>query len=274
MTNELNNAFVAESIVAERGKTKNAMQFMHSHDDAYEIYQLLDGKQTYLIEDKCYEMQSGDIVFIPKGVLHKTERANQIRTLINFDDRLFDGFLYPQAKEILLSVFDKILVHPDAQTEQELNRLFTRIVTAKDNGDGSGMFFALTHYLDALSALESISEKKRLTNSLLQSAIDYIQKNYSTINTLDDIANALYVSKYHLCYIFKKQFDISINTYLTKIKLKAAKEKLSATKMSVSDVAESCGFSSSAYFCNVFKQFFGESPLRYRQIIAAKEHSR
>ena len=50
----------------------------------YEIYYLEKGVCHYLIEGKLFEMEEGDIVFIPKGQIHKTSYDDvHSRLLIN-----------------------------------------------------------------------------------------------------------------------------------------------------------------------------------------------
>ena len=42
------------------------------------------------------------------------------------------------------------------------------------------------------------------TNPIITKALDYIENNFTTIHTIDDLANALYISKTYLFYCFKK----------------------------------------------------------------------
>ena len=69
--------------VAETGTS-----WPHYHG-LYELYFLEDGNCTYIIDDKVYNVQSGDIVIIPDGIIHHTkyDNRNHSRILINCVER-------------------------------------------------------------------------------------------------------------------------------------------------------------------------------------------
>jgi mannose-6-phosphate isomerase-like protein (cupin superfamily) len=57
-------------------------QHYHPH---YEIYFMKQGKCRYFIDERSYDVEAGDIVFIPKGIIHRAHYFGQIhsRLLIN-----------------------------------------------------------------------------------------------------------------------------------------------------------------------------------------------
>ena len=70
----------------------SAMEFAHFHN-VHELYFLENGKTTHFMGDKVYLMNSGDMLFIPKGVFHKTDNKDTKfveRHLFMFDDSDFD----------------------------------------------------------------------------------------------------------------------------------------------------------------------------------------
>jgi quercetin dioxygenase-like cupin family protein len=62
--------------VAETGTS-----WPHYHG-LYEIYFMLEGNCTYIIDDKVYNVQAGDIVIIPDGIIHHT-KYDDINPVIN-----------------------------------------------------------------------------------------------------------------------------------------------------------------------------------------------
>ena len=52
----------------------------------------------------------------------------------------------------------------------------------------------------------------------------------------------------------------SPNEYIRNIRLKTARDLLSGTEHTVSEVAYSVGFTSPSYFAKCYKEYFGESP--------------
>jgi AraC-like DNA-binding protein len=63
--------------------------------------------------------------------------------------------------------------------------------------------------------------------------------------------------------LFTKHLGLSIVTYINMIRVRAACRLLSEGERSITDLALSIGFNSSAYFCKVFKDEMGASPSEY-----------
>ena len=54
--------------------------------------------------------------------------------------------------------------------------------------------------------------------------------------------------------------------YILKTRLTNAKYMLKEDDISVSEIAEKCGFCSISYFCRVFKEHYNITPLAYRKL--------
>ncbi|GAE20917.1 2-oxoglutarate oxidoreductase [Bacteroides pyogenes JCM 10003] len=63
----------------------------------------------------------------------------------------------------------------------------------------------------------------------------------------------------------KRVLKTGINEYITKCRLEHACQLLKTTRLSISDVAERCGFRHPRNFSTLFKNTFGESPSQYRR---------
>ena len=87
-----------------------------------------------------------------------------------------------------------------------------------------------------------------------------------TITTLSrqEIAKAVGVSKNYLTQIFHQELDISPWEYLTRYRIKEAKELLHSTDASIAYIAARVGFDDASYFGRVFRKQVGCSPLTYR----------
>jgi AraC-like DNA-binding protein len=68
------------------------------------------------------------------------------------------------------------------------------------------------------------------------------------------------LSASHFHKVFVETMGTTPNRYLILTRLSAAKTMLLAGNQSVAHVAERCGFSSQAYFCQCLKKFTGMSP--------------
>lgn len=95
---------------------------------------------------------------------------------------------------------------------------------------------------------------------------DYISANYSGDIKLDDITNALCMSKTYFCALYKKYTNETFVETLQKFRMKKASELLLNSDIKTSQIYEMVGYKSKPYFYKLFKEAFGMSPLEYRQI--------
>lgn len=96
-------------------------------------------------------------------------------------------------------------------------------------------------------------------------AAGYLETHYDRMISLDKLADELHISKYHLLRSFSRTAGMTPNDYLTKIRLGRAIELLRRPDLSVSQIAEAVGFSSSSYFIRVFRSKTGQTPGSFRE---------
>jgi AraC-like DNA-binding protein len=101
----------------------------------------------------------------------------------------------------------------------------------------------------------------------IEQVIDYIDTNFKSPVTLNDICSAVKYNKYTVCHIFKTITDSTIFDYINFLRVRYAVEKLKHKNNSILEIATECGFSSATYFNRVFKNFFGCSPSVYRKLL-------
>ena len=104
----------------------------------------------------------------------------------------------------------------------------------------------------------SPSSKKKLW--LIQEVKNYIQRNFQQQITLEDLAQALGISQYHLSRIFNAESGFSLPEYLTSVRMEKAKILLGEGQKNISQVAYAVGYEDSSYFAKVFRKYFGCSP--------------
>ncbi len=92
----------------------------------------------------------------------------------------------------------------------------------------------------------------------------FIEQNFSKDISLLDIAKDAGMTTSYLCRLFKRELGITVNAYLTKVRIDHSRELLK-TDEAISDIARLCGFSDQSYFTKVFRQTEGVTPLKYRK---------
>ena len=93
--------------------------------------------------------------------------------------------------------------------------------------------------------------------------IEYIDKNFSEIKSIADVAEKCYISIPTINRLFKKHLNTTPNDFLNLTKLAKAK-KLLDDGFSVTDSCVQAGFSNCSYFISLFKKQYGTTPHRYK----------
>ena len=83
--------------------------------------------------------------------------------------------------------------------------------------------------------------------------------------SLEELADAAGVSKYHFLREFKKYMGRTPNEYMIVARLNHAKELLKYSYETVETIAFECGFHNVSYFINQFKKHELMTPLKYRE---------
>jgi AraC family transcriptional regulator len=105
-----------------------------------------------------------------------------------------------------------------------------------------------------------------LDRSELQQTIDYIDQNLDREITIQGLAQQAKVSISMFAHTFKKQIGISPYQFILKQRLEKSKQLLinKNARLSISKIAQICGFSTASAFTNRFRQKEGTSPSKYR----------
>lgn len=93
----------------------------------------------------------------------------------------------------------------------------------------------------------------------------YIDANYNQDITLDTLAQISHLNKYYLVHAFSKHFGCSPISYLCDVRIQASKELLASTNHSITEIAQSSGFSSQSYFAQCFQKRCGMTASAYRR---------
>lgn len=99
--------------------------------------------------------------------------------------------------------------------------------------------------------------------SYAESAMLFMEQNFSMPITCDLIANEVGISPSHLRALFKKEHGVSLVTALNGIRIRHAKNMLKSGVFTLREVAAQCGFQNEYYFSRVFKEITGISPGKY-----------
>jgi len=98
----------------------------------------------------------------------------------------------------------------------------------------------------------------------IEQAIRFLEANYHTQPSLDEIASSVHLSKYHFQRLFKRWAGISPTQFLQYLTIEYAKQRLQESQ-SVLDAALDAGLSSPSRLHDLFVSFEAVTPGEYRQ---------
>lgn len=98
----------------------------------------------------------------------------------------------------------------------------------------------------------------------IERALDYIEAHYAEPISLSDVAAFASYSRCHFSKLFKEQLGICFVSYLAQVRVQRAKELLSRTSMSVTNVSLEVGFNDLSHFERVFRAIQHQSPSKFR----------
>ena len=96
-------------------------------------------------------------------------------------------------------------------------------------------------------------------------AVDLIHSAFQTDLSLDDLAHAAAMSRYHFLRCFKTQVGATPYAYLQQVRAQRAAALLRSSSRTITEIALDCGFASPSRFSDAFRRRYGCTPSAYRQ---------
>lgn len=239
---------------------------MHTHE-MYELYHFIGGSGIYMVEGTSYPLECGDILITRPNEAHYiniTDTKPYTRLYVNFKPDFLDG-IDPERK--LLTPFNnrKIGTFNRYREENFGNNTYSFFINNIITYTSDQRVQTLTNLLPLLNeislAFGSLT-KTEVTKSLSNKIIDYINRHLFEDISLDEICKKFYISKTHLCRIFKKSTSATVGEYITVKRLVNARQLiLSGTPPTKAYLQ--CGFKDYSVFYRAYKKKYGISPSTY-----------
>ena len=253
---------------------KNSMKQSHYHD-CYELYFYLGNAMTYYIGDAAYSVEKYDLIFINKGVMHRSLYHNGLkeRTLIMFRPDFFDSLSSATPVKNLLSFLSEtpILRFP-FKIKEKIHRSILDLSASYHikHPDTFPLQIQLLHLLISLrryvsdQLLLGVSELPTKKTQIVPDVIAYIHANYAEPLSLDSLAAQFYIDKYYLCHTFKRFTGMTLTAFLNQKRITEAKRLILSSDYPISDIYLMVGFQSQNHFNALFKKTFRETPSEIR----------
>lgn len=103
------------------------------------------------------------------------------------------------------------------------------------------------------------------TDPIVQAALKFISQNLSKPLGAPEVAAELCLPRHRLDRLFAATLRTSVGREIARLRLAKAHRLICDTNLSISDIAQTCGYCNSGYLINLFRKAYGESPIVYRR---------
>ena len=145
-------------------------------------------------------------------------------------------------------------VTDNAWYSKQVRMLYAQLVVSEEELHGRSSIFAPA----------SLCTRAELFRRVM-TATDYINSNFMSSITLDDIAGAALLSKFHLARLFRAFHGASPAAYLRAKRIRTAERLIERSDVDLAEVAERCGFGSRWSMFRALRRRRGMSGQRLRQ---------
>ncbi|QJD85020.1 response regulator transcription factor [Cohnella herbarum] len=108
------------------------------------------------------------------------------------------------------------------------------------------------------------TEVIRESESVVQNIKRYVATNIDQDLSREKMAEQVFLNPDHLSKLFKKETGYSLSDYVLSERIKLAKELLSQTRIPISAVASSVGYTNFSHFTKIFRKYAEMGPSEYR----------
>ncbi len=122
------------------------------------------------------------------------------------------------------------------------------------------------HYIKNIYRTQPTENLNTSEQVFIRNMSKLVYENIDDSNyTVEQLASDLGISRVQLYRKVKAILNINVSDYIQNLRLEKAKTLIQESKLSISEIAYSVGFSSPSYFSLLFKEKFGKSPKMYRK---------
>lgn len=187
---------------------------------------------------------------------------------------------YMESMQLLFwcnSVADKNAAYADLREvfDHILSRYFEK--DEKSALDLQALYFQAAHILTSNFLVKADDTRLNMDDSQDRQRVrriqNYIQANYQSQISLNNLSDQLYLSNAYLSKYVKKHLGLTFMEYLNNVRLFHAVDELLYTKKNMTHIALDNGFPTSAAFTKAFRDIYGEAPSEYRRKMREQQES-
>jgi AraC-like DNA-binding protein len=259
----VNMVFDFYSISVKRMHNVKVKYGQHSFDFNDGVMSFMSPSQVFSIAVDEIEMEverSGWVVYIHPDFIWNTSLGKTIKQYDFWDYSLHESLFLSEGEEaIIMSLIGNI----DKEYHSRIDNFSKRIIISHIE--------ALLNYADRFYHRQFITREK--ANHQLLERLEVLLTDYFNsddlvtkgLPTVAHLAETLHISPKYLSSLLKMLTGQNTQQHIHEKLIEKAKEKLSATNLSIGEIAYELGFEHLQSFSKLFKMKTSVTPLKFRQ---------
>lgn len=241
----------------------------------YEVIRILRGTLTVTLDEKSFTARANDVIFVNSGILHSGIPEDCVYECIVFDLNTFlksNSVCSRYMQEILHQ--EVMIYHHFTEKQCDIiacvNSLF-HAMNVKTSGYEMIVYGQFYHFFGLIFSnhyyLENQPKTRKDYKRILQlkQVVDFIEKNYTSQITLNQLSASVSMSPKYFCRFFSEMTHQTPMDYLNRQRIEQACYQLSTTDDSITEIAYRTGFNDLSYFIRTFKKYKGITPGKYKR---------
>ena len=255
----------------------------HWHEDM-EFILVKKGKMTYNVNGELIELSEDNGIMVNSRQIHhgfSAEHSECEFICVLFSPELFKGnsWFYENYIEYITgnSLCPYLCLEREGWKEEILEKLEMIYDSFRERAEDAAvegvLYFELMEsavsIMKALYKNIPVPQKNRKKESselaMFKSMITFVEEHYAENITLEEIASSGACCKSRCSLLFKKYVCDTPVSYATKYRLRKSLAALLDSDESITGIAYEYGFGGASYYCEVFRKYYGVSPLKYKK---------
>ena len=247
---------------AKYGGDWHSVPHTHKH---MELFYIVGGRGQFLIEDRLYPVNAGNLVIINPNIPH-TEVSLNAQPLeyivLGVEGVELDSTENSNGQFSMLDYFESVEI---SGCLRNILREMEQRSTGYEDVCQAYMEILMIRLMRSTALAVPAEPRSASTNQQCAAVKRFIDQHFKESLTLDQLAEEAHMNKYYLSHTFKKEYGVSPINYLISRRIEESKYLLAETDLSLSRIAQLLGFSSLSYFSQAFRRTQGVSPMEFRQ---------
>ena len=216
------------------------------------------------IDSSEYTVEAGDILVAFPNQVHRFEMLE--------DEKYLLFIVHPDMMpELSAAISGLTPASAVVRREEGTQALLALLQQMRAVADGQSPFRDVTLKGLLLTFFGQLLERMPLTqpraedSTAIRDIVNYCATHFTGDLSLDELEDALHLSRYYISHLFSHKLKIRFNDYVNSLRVSEACRLLRDTPLSMTDIGSRVGFNTLRTFNRSFVKQMGQTPSEYRR---------